>query len=153
MADSRGDARGKSRGTATGDKPESRNPRGRKRQTDASSDQSASASTTMPANVGALLRLCERVLPHEACAAASSGSHRLPSLAAISELYRDHLREKHVTARRPPPAEKCVADVKAGRASRSRLSPPICLLLGNISRACRHGSVLRKYVGTLLDGF
>ena len=54
MADSRGNARGKSRGTTTGDKPESPNPRGTKRQAGASSDQSASASTTMPANVGVL---------------------------------------------------------------------------------------------------
>ena len=98
MADSRGDAPGKSRGTATGDKPERPNARGRNRQTGASSDQSASASTTMSANVGALLRLCERVLPQEVCAAASCGSHRLPSLAAMSDRYRDHLREKHVAA-------------------------------------------------------
>jgi hypothetical protein len=67
MANSRGDARGKSRGTATGDKPERPNARGKNRQTGASSDQSASASTTMSANVGAPLRLCESVLPPELC--------------------------------------------------------------------------------------
>ena len=139
MADSRGDAPGKSRGTATGDKPERPNARGRNRQTGASSDQSASASTTMSANVGALLRLCESVLPPGLCAAASNGTHTLPSLAAISDRI-GITSERRNCERRPPPAEKCVADVKAGRTSRTSLSPPICLLLGNISRACGHGS-------------
>ena len=106
MADSRGDAPGKSRGTATGDKPERPNARGRNRQTGASSDQSASASTTMSANVGALLRLCESVLPPGLCAAASNGTHKLPSLAAISDRYRDHLRANRVTARDAPPCRE-----------------------------------------------
>ena len=152
MADSRGDARGKSRGTATGDKPESRNPRGRKRQTDASSEQSASASTTMPANVGALLRLCERVLPQEVCAAASCGSHRLPSLAAISDLYRDHLREKHVTARDALPLPRNALPMsRQGEAHGVACRHQSAFFLGISAERAAMEVLLRKYVGTLLD--
>lgn len=153
MADPRGNARGKSRGTATGDKPESLNPRGTKRQTGASSDQSASAaSTTMPGNVEALLRLCERVLPQEVCAAVSSGSHRLPSLEAISELYRDHLRVKHVTARDALPLPRNALPMsRQGEPHGGACRHQSAFFLGISAERAAMKVVLRNYVGTSLD--
>ena len=152
MADSRGDAPGKSRGTATGDKPERPNARGRNRQTGASSDQSASASTTMSANVGALLRLCESVLPPGLCAAASNGTHKLPSLAAISDRYRDHLRANHVTARDALPLPRNAWPMsRQGEPHGQACRHQPAFFLGISAERAAMEVVVREYVGTLLN--
>ena len=135
MADGGRDAQGDAQGKERPSKPKAkRGGSGRKQTGTATPSKQSEREPEIASNLRELLELCARVLPQGSYSANSSDSNVLP-LLAISEAYREHLRQKEVTPADalPLPANmmmRMMAREQAGNRSLAGCRHKTCFFVG-----------------------
>jgi len=135
MADGSRDAQGDAQGKERPSKPKAKGGgSGRKQTGTATPSKQSEREPEIASNLRELLELCARVLPQGSYSANSSGSNVLP-LLAISEAYREHLRQEEVTPTDalPLPANmmmRMMAPEQAGNRSLAGCRHKTCFFVG-----------------------